>query len=180
MFALKSDGVAVCLQDYRDIKAGAQVPKINELWGQVEEWLDNNGGEWADMPGRTSDDVKQLKTKAKTAIDVAAGEARASFVSAGQLVEEEYRLAHRAAAAWIEAGRNSSSVPKEIQDWADASGMTASEAADDIIETASGWDMVLRSIRGIRLAGKAAINSMPDDADFDTEAEIYIQQIKAV
>lgn len=47
MFAKHRSGAA-CLQDYKDIKSGAIVPTVNELYSQVEDWLESN--EWAELP----------------------------------------------------------------------------------------------------------------------------------
>ena len=47
MFAKHKLGAA-CLQDYKDIKSGAIVPTVNELYSQVEKWLESN--EWMTLP----------------------------------------------------------------------------------------------------------------------------------
>lgn len=47
MFAKHKLGAA-CLHDYKDIKSGAIVPTVNELYTQVEEWLKSN--DWAALP----------------------------------------------------------------------------------------------------------------------------------
>lgn len=44
MFAKMKNGHAKCLQAYKDIQEGAIVPPVNELWSQVQEWSDSNGG----------------------------------------------------------------------------------------------------------------------------------------
>ena len=49
MFAKTADGNAKCLADFGRVKAGAIVPRINELWADVQEWLDQ-GNEWQPMP----------------------------------------------------------------------------------------------------------------------------------
>ena len=49
MFALMNTGNALCLADYGDIKEGAIVPPVNELWAQVQEWLDA-GNDWEPQP----------------------------------------------------------------------------------------------------------------------------------
>jgi hypothetical protein len=56
MFALMSTGNALCLADYGDIKEGAIVPPVNELWVQVQEWLDA-GNDW--KPELPADPDKQ-------------------------------------------------------------------------------------------------------------------------
>ncbi len=46
MFAKLKDGMALCLEDYKDITKGCRVPPVNELWSQVEEYVDQHG--WAE------------------------------------------------------------------------------------------------------------------------------------
>ena len=48
MFAKLDNGNAVCLEDYKDIKKYGQVPPVNELWEQVEEYVAANG--WSELP----------------------------------------------------------------------------------------------------------------------------------
>lgn len=48
MFAKLENGMAYCIADYKDIKAGASVPVVNELYVQVLECVDANG--WQDLP----------------------------------------------------------------------------------------------------------------------------------
>lgn len=47
MFALENDG-ARCVEGFGDIKKGAWVPKSNELYSAVEEWLESN--DWVELP----------------------------------------------------------------------------------------------------------------------------------
>lgn len=91
-------------------------------------------------------------------VDTAAGNARQAFVSAGYLIEEEYRLAKTEAVAWREAGEPAE-VPVSVQDAADAMGITPSQAAQEIVDTATAWESALADIRRQRLAGKAAVRA---------------------
>lgn len=47
MFASEKNG-ARCLEDYQDIRKGAWVPTSNELYAQVETWLESN--DWQEIP----------------------------------------------------------------------------------------------------------------------------------
>ena len=49
MFAQDKE-FAVCLQDYGSIKKYARVPTINELYAEVEQWLEQNGGQFEPLP----------------------------------------------------------------------------------------------------------------------------------
>jgi len=119
----------------------------------------------------------ERRATAKTSIDTAAGAARARYVSAGQLVAEEYRLALEQTEQWRAAGNPADSVPAAISDWAITAGITDEEAAIDIERTAAAWEQVLLAIRQQRLAGKVAVDSAADDADFAVVAQPYIDQL---
>lgn len=117
---------------------------------------------------------------AKDSIDLAAGKARDAFVSPGQYVAEEYRLAKQDADAWVAAGKPSDAVPDSIAVWAQARGWTPEQAAQDILDTEAAWMSALSAIRQARLLGKAAVDAAPDDADFDAVAAPYIAQLEAI
>lgn len=122
----------------------------------------------------------QRRKAAKDAIDAAAGEARAAFVSVGWGVEEEYRLAKAETDAWIAAGKPADAVPPSVAVWAQARGWTAEQAAQDILDTEAAWMAALAAIRQARLLGKAAVDAAADDADFDAVAAPYIAQLAAI
>lgn len=139
---------------------------------------DEDGNPVAVDPQQPSPD--QRRVRAKQDIDTAAGSARARFVSAGQLVEEEYRLALQQTQAWRTAGNPADDIPAAIQDWSSAAGITPEQAAQSIEQTATAWEGVLLSVRQLRLNGKAAIDNAADDADFSAIAQGYIDQLNAL
>lgn len=108
-------------------------------------------GEWEDI-------TQQRRAQASAAIDRAAGEARTRFVSAGYLIEEEYRQALAAVQKWRANGSPLDSVPPEIQSGADYGDLDAESAAVEIEQTAAAWENVLNEIRSLRLNGKRAVN----------------------
>jgi len=122
----------------------------------------------------------ERRASTKRAVDTAAGNARARYVSAGQLIEEEYRLALQQTQQWRAAGNPPNSVPQAIQDWATATGITAEEAAVSIEQTAAAWETVLLTIRKLRLDGKVAVDNAADDADLAAIAQPYIDQLNAM
>lgn len=132
---------------------------------------------WAPVPPLPAD---QRRKAAKDAIDAAAGEARAAFVSVGWGVEEEYRLAKAEADAWIAAGKPANDVPPAVEVWAQARGWTPEQAADDIMQTEQLWTSMLLAIREQRLLGKAAVDGAPDSADFDAVAAPFIAALEAI
>lgn len=123
------------------------------------------------------------RNNAKTAIDIAAGQARQRFVSSGQLIDMEYKLAQEQTKAWRDAGSPAGDVPLAVSDWAAAAGMTDEQAAQDIEATAQAWEMVLLTVRQIRLAGKAAVDAATDQGTADDMANVaqaYIDQLDAL
>lgn len=123
--------------------------------------------------------IADYKKAAKTAIDSAAGNARAAFPSPGSLVDAEYYLAERQAREYKAAGY-SGTVPGSVQSWADVSGMTAQQAADDIIATADQWYGVLEVIRSARLSGKAAVDAAADHAAVDAAAASAVAALDTI
>lgn len=134
----------------------------------------------AQADGSWALDVESRRKTARDAIDAAAGEARAAFVSIGWGVAEEYRIAKAEADAWIAAGKPADAVPPSVAVWAQARGWTAEQAAQDILETEAAWMAALAAIRQARLLGKAAVDAAPDTADFDAVAAPYIAQLEAI
>ena len=79
--------------------------------------------------------TQQRRAQASADIDSAAGDARTRFVSAGYLIEEEYRQALNAVQRWRTAGSPLDSVPPEIQSGADYGDLDAESAAVEIEQT---------------------------------------------
>ncbi len=122
----------------------------------------------------------ERRSTAKTAIDTAAGNVRKAFVSTGQLIEAEYRLAQQQAQAWRANGSPADNVPPAISDWATTAGFTNEEAASAIETAAVQLEGVLIAVRNIRLQGKAAVDAAADTADFNAIAQPYIDQLEAL
>lgn len=142
---------------------------------------DENG--YPVLADRPVPSLDERRTAAKTAIDTEAGNARARFVSAGQLVAEEYLQAERSAQAWDDSGRPADQVPGDVQAWADAAGMTPEQAAEDILTTAASWRTLITTIRQVRLGGKAAVDAATDQGtadDMATAAQPFIDQLRAI
>lgn len=168
--AMPADAVEISEATYNALLAG-------QATGQ-EIRADASGMPVLAEPRRAS--ATERRASAVGAIDTAAGAARARFVSAGQFIEEEYRLALQHVQQWRVADNPADAVPQAVQDWADAAGMTAEAAALSIEQTDAAWQQTLLCIRQARLAGKAAINAAPDDADFAAVAQPWIEQLAAL
>lgn len=63
MFALKENGMALCLESYKRVQKGALVPASNELYEDVESWLKANKGKWASLPVEPVVDLEALRLK---------------------------------------------------------------------------------------------------------------------
>lgn len=137
------------------------------------------GATAAQVTDAEAERVANRRLAAKADIDRAAGKARSRFISPGALVDQEYLAAENAAQSFKDAGYPSTDVPPEVQAWADAAGMTATAAADDILATATAWRDALAQIRALRLQGKADVDAAAD-ADIETVAQSYIDQLDAV
>lgn len=90
-------------------------------------------------------------------LDLFASDVRRRFAW-GDFIDEEYQLAREEAEAYAGAGY-SGTVGDAVQAWADAAGMTAQQAAADILATRDVYESALKAVRRHRLVGKAQINA---------------------
>lgn len=168
------------------IHATIPQPAVKLTDAEWQDCIDNNGLRRIDVTTNkvaiyvpAPQPISDYKKSAKSAIDTASGNARAAFPSPGSLVDAEYYLAERQAREYKSAGY-SGAVPGSVQSWMDASGMTAQQAADDIIATADQWYGVLELIRSARLAGKAAVDAAADHAAVDAAAAASVATLDAI
>lgn len=91
------------------------------------------------------------------AIDTAAGDARAAFVSPGSYIDQEYLLAKQEAQAWIDGGKDESAIPSSIEDHIAMFDVGPEAAAQAIVDTAAQWEEALTLIRRVRLGGKGDV-----------------------
>lgn len=80
----------------------------------------------------------------------------------------EYELAEKEANDYKTAGYPASPVPGSVSAWAAAKGWTNTQAADDIIATATGWRTAQASIRANRLLHKENARNAADVTALDT------------
>ena len=80
----------------------------------------------------------------------------------------EYELAEKEANDYKTAGYPASPVPSSVSAWAAAKGWTNTQAADDIIATATGWRTAQASIRANRLSHKENARNAADVTALDT------------
>ncbi len=129
-------------------------------------------------PPETSPDEK--RERVIRIVDAVADEARARDQSVGQLLDIEYQQVIEAHGRWYADGYDETKCPEEIKAWADAEGVTPLQAAQEIAEAAAHREEVIRQIRSIRLAGKAAVRAAADDADFTAIAGPFIDQLNHI
>lgn len=113
-------------------------------------------------------------------LDTIADKARARHQSVGQLLDLEYQQVIAAHSRWYTDGYNESKCPEDIKAWAYAEGVSLQQAAIDIAEASAWREEIISQIRAIRLAGKAALRSAPNDADFIAIAQPYIEQLNNI
>lgn len=123
--------------------------------------------------------ISEQKGFACTAIDTAAGAARTQFATSSAFIESEYQRSYDTAVAWINSGYQGE-APKPVKSDAEAFGRTDQEAAQYIKSTGDYWFSKLDEIRDIRLKGKQAVETAPDDADFNSVAQPFIDQLEAL
>lgn len=70
----------------------------------------------------------------------------------------EYQAAERDAKAYADAGFTGT-TPANVQAWADATGMTTKQAAENILQEAALYNYALNAIRAYRLQGKQQIRN---------------------
>lgn len=113
--------------------------------------------EWTDL-------VAGRRAAAQESIDSTAGAIRVQFVSAGQFIEQEYRLAQDEVAAWRVAGSDAEAAPASVKSGAIYSGVTVEQAAVEIEQSALIWTKALLQIRDLRLGGKRLVLECPPEA----------------
>lgn len=139
-------------------------PKIVERTGIVEEG------------GFTLDEV--LKNKLRS-IDFSAGLARSRFISPGEGILQEYQRAYEQATAFKTSGYTGQ-PPSVVADNMRYKDLSAQAAADDIIAEGDALNLVLDSIRSIRLDGKAAVSAAVEGDDIEAIAQPFIDQLETI
>ena len=94
-------------------------------------------------------------------IDIAAGEARARYISTGPGQEMTYHLKSTQAKEYRDAGYTGD-VPVFIQAEMAVTGMTAQQVADYIIATENQWLTLAVAVEQIRRAAKVQIEAETD------------------
>ena len=110
-------------------------------------------------------------------IDTAAGNARASFVSPGSYIDQEYLLAKQEEQTWLDGGKDTNAIPSSVEDHMAMFEVDAEAAAQEIVATAEAWETALREIRQLRLGGKAAVQRADTIEAAEAAAKEAIEQL---
>ena len=104
----KDAGTVVCLEGYGRIKRGAVIPKTNELYADVEDWL-AEGNDLLPFDGypdtRTLDEAKAAKlTEINEAYQAQMSEALDKYPQAETLTFDKQEREAREYQAWVDGG----------------------------------------------------------------------------
>jgi|TARA_A100001518_G_scaffold3822_1_gene4386 hypothetical protein len=121
--------------------------------------------------------VLALQSQLSNDIDTAAGTARASFVSPGSYIDQEYLLAKQEAQAWLDNGKDANAIPSSVEDHMAMFEVGAEAAATEIVATAKAWENALREIRQLRLGGKASVRQAETIEAAEAAAKGAIEQL---
>ncbi|MBB3141219.1 hypothetical protein [Halomonas organivorans] len=132
----------------------------------------------ADLP--LGEVLPAAQTQFGQAIDTAAGQARAAFVSPGTLIEQEYQLAKHEAQTWLDGGKDGTAIPSSISDHMAMFGVGAEAAANEIVATAEQWEQALATIRSARLGGKAAVRNAETIEAAELASQAAIAELNAI
>ena len=175
--------------DERSVFEIAECTRKADMPPEAQEWFERparDGYEWKCLNGKWPEEVPiepapaaDRRLSACTAIDTAAGAARTRFATNSAFIETEYQRAYDTATAWINSGYQNE-APAPVKSDADAYGRTEQEAAQYIKATGDYWFSKLDAVRDIRLKGKQAVETAPDDADFMAIAQPFIEQLEAL
>lgn len=105
----------------------------------------------------TGGQLEALRQHSLDLVDIAAGEARARFVSDGKFVTEEYRQTAERVREWRAAGSPADAVPQEILVGAYYEEQTTDGSATNIDQTAALYAEGILWCRMIRLFYKRAL-----------------------
>lgn len=123
-------------------------------------------------------DLAAAKKHHQDRIDSKAGDVRQRFAR-DWLLDEEYTLAANQAQVYAD-NSYSGNAPEAVQAWADAAGMSAQAATDDILATRQTYNAALEKVRRIRLTAKQQVTQVTTvRAAFDA-AETAVANLDAV
>lgn len=123
--------------------------------------------------------LSDVQESAYRSIDQAAGRACSRYITIADGQEGRYLLKERQAREFAAAGYTGT-VPAMVQAEMNATGATATEAADAIIAQADAWIVIAAAIEDIRIGAKTAIGAAADQASVEAIRDQAIADLDAV
>lgn len=123
--------------------------------------------------------LSDVQDAAYRAIDQAAGRARSRYITVAAGQEGTYLLKERQARDFAAAGYTGT-VPAMVQSEMNATGATATDAANAIIAQADAWISVAATVEEIRIGAKTAIGAAADQAGVEAIRDQAIADLDAV
>lgn len=120
-----------------------------------------------------------LREPAKMHVDKMAGHCRVKCTAPGEMILAEYQIAEDEAVEWV-ASDFAGDAPSSVSSWAQASGMTPQQAADDIVTSAVAFKNRINAIRQIRMAAKAAIDAATTQGEINEIVETAMNDFGGV
>lgn len=127
------------------------------------------------------DNIGDAKSYAYSQIDIEAGNARARYITIVPGQSETYQEKATDAAAYANAGYPEDATPYPwVHAEAQATGMTAQQAADNILATKAGWLALGTAIEGLRIGGKASVAAASTQTEVLSIMRSTISSLKAI
>ena len=121
------------------------------------------------------------KDYAKSMIDDAASEASGRYISNGFGQALRYQGKADDATAYVDAGYPADTTPYPfITAEVNATGKTATQAADDILSTRSAWITIGASIEEERIGGKVNVDAAADNAEVISARDAAISALDLI
>lgn len=125
--------------------------------------------------------LTQIKAAAASAIDSAAGAARARYITIAPGQEATYQIKAEQAAAYKSAGYPADASPWALIDLeAQATGSTPRNTADLVLATRDAWVQIAAQIEAARIGGKQAVAQAADGAAVDAARDVTLATLEAI
>lgn len=125
--------------------------------------------------------LDQIKSAAASAIDFAAGAARARYITIAPGQEATYQIKAEQAAAYKSAGYPADASPWALIDLeAQATGSTPRDTADLVLATRDAWVQIAAQIEAARIGGKQAVAQAADGAAVDAARDTTLAALEVM
>jgi hypothetical protein len=149
-----------------------------EQYNNPHLWVPSGG----QLVKRSDADAVQLAAAKSSALLQIDADVDRIYVATIGNRQAEYDRAESEAKEYKAAGYPATPVPATVQGYADAKKWTPTQAADDILTTATSWRAVQADIRANRLARKEDVRTALEVASVNTLLEtwaLYVRQVRS-